>query len=497
MGFPLNCYSVLGAFLPRSADDHLAGMYRRLRTEVTRTFNMVAMVLFDPEDDAAFALELGRRFDRLNRETGECLLFFAAVSGLVPTRTVDEQPLWARLIDELHAPGDYRPQPLGTRAGAAHVLAQAMGIPRSALPCVVFTDDVSRDQWGWCETRDVSACACALTNLARFAENTRPTGLTDLGALAARLASAPTNERGPWWELRPLADDLDGQRHAGLGRLWRGPSRPHIRQGRTHPTRHVAELASGVLGLLADDDGFVRASGGGARVTSVPDFLGDRHEPSDESIYIYATLRRLQCGAGEPDVRFFRHLEQEAADAFRTAYFLAAHAENERLDRGAIAVSVGKALEIEVNGSLVQEVRRGRGAQMPGDYREPSRAVGVGEMPIKLAGLERPLNLNEERKGLGWLAPPIGQLWHLLRNSEVKLLLRDHAPVEAISAAVGKVRGARNVGAHTGAPTAAVIESVLRSVSDIDSAGGFSAMGVLRSSLKPAPNGAARQQGGQ
>lgn len=483
MGFPLNSYTVLRAFLPRTGDRHgLDNMYARLRDAVSG-FHVIAMVLYDRETNPGFASDISRDFGHLHRDTGDHLLFFAAVDGAEDEYREADPPNWLELARELQSDRsrEYRPRTVQAREGTARVLALAMGIPPSSLPCVVFTDDAQRDQWGWCHVEDAMACREALMCLADYSRMVEPNGLADLGVLAARLANAPRHSEVRWWTIRPaLVEAQPSSIHQTFRRRGEAhPHRPDTPHGCTDPQRRTAAVVDGVLGCLTSA-AFDQAEKG--EVRGVPQWMGSSEEPSSDSLFAYGSLRMAQVGVHHRGPDFIRHLEPEASAALRVACLHFPLREDNRLDRGVVAVSLGKVLEIEVNGSLVQEIRRYLGAVMPEDYRKRSRVPGLGKMPVRLG--EREIYLNDRRGAERWTAVDLGGLARLLRLPRMLPVIAQNVDLEPLTSAISLVRPHRNVGGHTGAPSARALEAIWASVSRVDEARGFADMARLRRSLQ-------------
>src|SRR5262245_61488890 len=127
MGFPITTYTVLNS---------LASEWDRARfSDIVSRFNLFAFILGSPKANPKLFRTIESTFDRLAFETGEKFLFFALAR---PSNARGERSRVYACFAGVQPPS------IGPdhEATLANALALGLGIPQSALPCIVVTTDL-------------------------------------------------------------------------------------------------------------------------------------------------------------------------------------------------------------------------------------------------------------------------------------------------------------------------------------------------------------------
>jgi hypothetical protein len=360
------------------------------------------------------------------------------------------------------------------------------------VPCIVFTEDLARNEFAWMHTGP--------DNLARQ--------LLALGAVSADLAPLVHAQRGmpprgrrfapAVLDLQAVASDASGGAVCGVG----------------DPTKRLADACLDIIAVGAmNGAGFLerepREQRGRQAVAKLEAEVaklrrgasGDQEELA-EKVYELAVLRslalaptveggrRLQWGMDPPGVSYFvaprpsvlgeaaglmlgflgRALDKiDAATAQSAALqpwqtwqsdaraavvtadkLLMAFANDPDFDWSTVTVSTGKALEIEANYSVIQLVRQHLGAQMPRYYHKLAPDVA-----LRVTSGEFAIDLNDKRGGT-WAPITLGVVAHLLRHeltSEASASVAPSCPdpgprLGALSNVAFALMHLRNEGAH-------------------------------------------------
>jgi hypothetical protein len=140
MGIPITTYTVLDSLASDLDAPHFRGL--------VAPFNLFAFVLGSPKDHPGLFAKIDSAFDRLAFETGERLLFFAVARP--STLRGQRSRVYANFVE-------YQPPSIGPdhEAALANTLALGLGVPQSALPCLVATTDLKSKDLVWFGTSEV------------------------------------------------------------------------------------------------------------------------------------------------------------------------------------------------------------------------------------------------------------------------------------------------------------------------------------------------------
>lgn len=345
MGFAVDDYTIFDCIASGEVGRRgPAGTIGRELAAAFDTFTVVAFVLHDPTLHRDFDEHLGRVFETIDHETGSDLLVFAL------TRPSEEwiryarrrRPYHGRLEQALSARSSPRAGPL-----AVHAVATRLGIPASDLPVIVLTQDLRDSGFTWVRTQpddpDSGEGLVRQLNLLGDIANDLAVGrrLHSLGTIRASL-------------------DISGFTQVRLG----------------------TSLAEAICQALAP----ARGSGDLQRMTALVDIVRARlreiadmnrdelppaveHQLVDLEITLAYALRgvdgdrgnegRLAIPAGlEP-------LSTELLVLARDVLYLILARTDAGADLSPVVMCVGKALEIELNLSVVQWARSLAGIDMP------------------------------------------------------------------------------------------------------------------------------------
>jgi len=152
MGYAVDNYAVFDCIASGGVSrNNPSGRLAREVAELFDAFTVVAFVLHDPSVHTDFDQYLGQVFEQIDRQTGSDLLIFALTRPSTEWLTYarGKRPYHRRLDEALDAMRD------STQLGSlgVHALATRLGIPTSSLPVIILTQDLSDSGFTWVQTQ--------------------------------------------------------------------------------------------------------------------------------------------------------------------------------------------------------------------------------------------------------------------------------------------------------------------------------------------------------
>lgn len=387
MGMPINSYEVLRLLTDgtRERDD-----YGRLAEVLATEFSIIAVIVHDPNRHRDLDRALARDFALLDTLTGNGLLFFAVVEATDAWRAGARQRHYFTSVERVLRIGYARASPLPTTATeiAALAAATSLGIGLDDLPCVVVFRPGDNE------------CVWFPTSHATIEQQ-----LMRLAHAAGRCAPM----RHPVGRARPPSDSSLEElvAHSGLS-----PERLDV--------LHELSAAQALLEVVAASAGtsdarnFLDGAISRARHRLAPSSGSSEivscRDPEDAlisqlQIALATALKRAsQAGTEWPWPSIAKdQMEHEAWAALSTALRL--HALDDLEDWSPVTVCYGKAFEAEINASVVQDIRRRLGIDLPQFFKQhqPHRSAAVFVNAFK-----RDIDFNVKRLKQ-WLPPGLGE----------------------------------------------------------------------------------------
>ena len=348
--------------------------------DVVSAFRLLAVVLHDPKRHTQLHHRLSSRFERLDRVTGQRLLFFALVE-------VDDQ--WRRKAERRHyfSTIEQRLNISYARATPTHSVdpelsavssALELGIPANDLPCVVVFEGGARE-FCWIQTC-ASSIEPQLETLALAAHDmdSRETGRFesiddyladyDLGARASAVDETGSVAQSLASVLAPSTDHLDLCRDSIRSKWEMFQEALSSAQLDSSETLNEVARSALTLGMM------IALSHGGTVQEEWP------WPPRD--------LWELEAAASLATAMRLRTLDDMESVA-------------------PIVICYGRAFEAEINLSIVQALRQQLGVQMPEYFGRCQSGVSA-IADVEIGGRQRRVNLNAKRAGR-WMPPGLGQ----------------------------------------------------------------------------------------
>ncbi len=412
MAMPIDSYSVL-----RALDDF--GRVPELR-EALEQFSLFAFVLHDPRHHPELDQTLAHELAHLDQVTGKKFLFFSLVeaSGELRQR-ISDRHYFSALVEAMAKPNTRaQARPSRTSSLTAYCASRLLGLPAAHLPCiVVFLPDVA-DEFLYLPT----SAATVVDHLSR------------LGRAAESLSSI--RDIAGTRDVAILRQVCDGE---GL------PALPSHVPGRYRRRRRSGVTAVGQVLRPSELQSLIRDLARAASGCDGDDLSKER----DELLLEWSTLVGLYQEkpvpwAWEAAPRKLWELESDAVLASAASLLRLP----ELLEFSPLVICYGKALEVELNASFVQELRERNGIEMPEFFRkhQPGKTVR-----LEVSGLPKPVNINKKAKSeYGNLAPPsgLGTIQQTAAAYGPSVGFSDEEWTEMLGA-VQIVKSARNDAAHS------------------------------------------------
>lgn len=392
MGMPITSYKIL-RLLADSSDVH-GDDDRKLRHTLAE-FRLLAVILHEPTRHIELHRLLTSRFERLDRVTGQRLLFFALVETSDEWRSCAEHRHYFSTVEENLAIEYAHAMPTPAIDPELSIVGSALslGIPVDALPCIVVFKGDSND-FCWFATSEATI-ERQLERLALAASN-----LGSLNGSAPGKIETYLNE----YEIDQGAS-ASGKELSVLDRLASilAPSVTDFlgRDDAHRAIRHDIETQEGEVQRL-----LVEASRGGGEESLLKAVLGAFR------LGVTIALSRggtAQVGWPWPSRELW---ELEAAASLATAMKLRTLTDLEIV--APIVMCYGRSFEAEINASVVQDLRRRLGVQMP-DYFCRHQPRLSARVDIVSGGRTEAINFNSKRYRR-WQAPGLGQSEQVARK---------------------------------------------------------------------------------
>lgn len=432
MAAPLNTYTLLWAMTGHGES------YDRDRFEYAlRPFTLAAFVLHDPLEDLRFHRLMDQEFSRLDDETGDRFLFFAFAQPSESWHRRSENQSHYELVK-----GSTLPTLMTEDVGiVSNAIASAVGISLDSLPVLVV---INPRDFSLIEvfSTNCDAIEHQLTSLARISKEEGPPSpaVSELywdrverqphseGSFgeslfsAVSVAQAGFNKEAGWpnvWMTQVASEAAEKALRNWQAILLHARSR--WRPEQEDEVGLMETLYSKALPLLINF---------AAYLGDVPSqqFLGERvlsrlERESRGSVRAYARVKSVLMSPMEFDIQ-------------------------DDLDCAPAAICLGKVLEVELNTSIVQWVRRQLGAEMP---RHFCRRVPDGDMTVSVFQNRAAIDLNAGNNRALYKRT-IGEVVALCRYLGPKIPIPnewDPANWSQVTDLFEAIRRVRNRGAHS------------------------------------------------
>lgn len=394
MGMPINSYEVLRLLAGGTRE---RGDYGHLADVLANEFSIVAVILHDPDRHRDLDRALARDFALMDRLTGDRLLFFALVEATEEWRVAARQRHYFTAVERALGIGYARASPLPTMTTEIAALAAAtnLGIGLDELPCVVVFRPGDID------------CVWFPTNQATIEQQ-----LMRL----AHAASTCTPMRHPFGSGRRPPDRALAHLLADSGL---SPERLDVLDDLSAAQALLEVVASSARG--PDSKRILeRAVSRVQRRVGSPPVEGEVVPTPDPENALTNQLRIALATAllRAPQARLEwpwpsiakEQMEHEAWAAMSTALRL--HALDDLEDWSPVSVCYGKALEAEINASVVQDIRRRLGIRLPEFFK---RYQPNCHASVFVNTFNSDIDFNVQRRGQ-WLPPGLGQSEEVARQ---------------------------------------------------------------------------------
>ena len=396
VGCPIDSYTLFEAMLLGRTDFAMQDEAVERFLEALDRFSAFAFILHDPQAHAGFGERLDRDFEELDHTTGADLLFFALCRPQERWHSRTRERVYMQRLQRLasvpRAVTDLSAN-LPSNSLMARALATALQIPYAALPVIVMTQDPLDGGFSWVSTNE--------DHIGRQ--------LNRLGFIAAQLSRG--EDPGPLDELfraldpgfsaqqlqltRPLAEALAGVLAVEqVGSQFYDPLRrvafERLQSAVLHTHEQMRRLRADAPRTPEGDEAFL------AMLTETGVMLAVQLGRPDHP------------GAPDGQARVGPEgIEPLTSDLLGTAgrVLPVLRAMPGTNDFSPFVLCLSKALEVELNQSVVQWVRCEMGIEMPRFFGAP--APGGRRYQLRVREREQGVNVNARRAGQ-WLPLSLG-----------------------------------------------------------------------------------------